>query len=107
MSGVSWMDGRAGGAYAGDEALGRLLAESGSPYDVAGLRALLAGVLAAPPAFDRAAWTRLVAENPAPALVEQLLPLHDFEARRREAAAPDRGARLEALRRELARRGIH
>jgi Xaa-Pro aminopeptidase len=101
------MDGRTGIPYAGDERLAGLLAQSGSPYDLAGLRGLLAGVLAAPPAFDRAAWTRLVAENPSPALVDQLLALHDIEAARRREPPPDRAARLAALRQELARRGVH
>ena len=45
-------------AYGGDTALARLLRQDGSPYDVAEVKALAAGVLAAPPALDPAGWTR-------------------------------------------------
>jgi Xaa-Pro aminopeptidase len=103
------MDGSKAGAktgYAGDGELARLLAECRSPYDVSGLRSLLAGVLAAPPALDPAAWTRLVAEQPSPALVAQLVALAAAERMRLQAATPDRIARVAALRRELARHGV-
>ncbi len=42
-------------AAAGDAALAELLQHEGAPYDLAELRALVAGVLAAPPARDPAA----------------------------------------------------
>src|SRR3954453_22346176 len=58
--------------YQGDEALARLLAKAGSAYDVAGVRGLVAGVLAAPPCDD---WPRLVAATVSPALHAQLLAL--------------------------------
>src|SRR5260370_39645470 len=56
----------ASGAAAGDAALADLLRQEGAPYDLAGLRALVAGVLAAPPGRDPAAWTTLVVPAPSP-----------------------------------------
>src|SRR5205807_219426 len=73
----------------------------------AGVRALIAGVLAAPPSRDPAAWTRLVAAAPPPELVDELLALADEVAAARRA--PSRlgpAERLAALRAELARRGL-
>jgi Xaa-Pro aminopeptidase len=99
-------EGRA--AYGGDTALARLLTASGSPYDPAAVRALVAGVLAAPAAAQPDAWTVLAAPDPAPELKRQLLAL---AASLRAPEQPDElppGAaadRLARLRVELARRG--
>jgi Xaa-Pro aminopeptidase len=60
-------------SYQGDDALARLLTKQEAFLDVAGVRRLVAGVLAAPPAFDAdPAWHALVAGNPSPALAAQL-----------------------------------
>src|SRR5260221_12135742 len=87
------------GAAAGDAALAELLRQEGAPYDLAGLRALVAGVLAAPPGRDPAAWTTLVVPTPSPALRQLLLALA-AEMRAAPAAAPlppaERRARLRA-----------
>jgi Xaa-Pro aminopeptidase len=90
----------------GDDTLDRLLAEAGSGFDAAGVRDLVAGVLAAPAAEDPEAWMTLVAEAPADALRAQLAALKaDLAAAGGEAAA-DHGARLAALRGELKRRAL-
>ena len=89
----------------GDEALNGLLADSGSPYDAASLRDLVAGVLAAPRGADPEAWMSLVAETPGEPLKRELAALEAELAAGDEAAA-DHDARLAALRAELARRGL-
>src|SRR6185437_13898597 len=63
------------GAASGDGALAELLRQEGASYDPAGVRALVAGVLAAPPGRDEAAWTTLVVPSPSPALRQALLAL--------------------------------
>jgi Xaa-Pro aminopeptidase len=96
--------------YQGDQALGRLLQEASSPCDVPGVKALLAGVLAAPSGADPAAWLELVAPRMPPALATQLAALRADFAQRLPAidAGPgDSATRLAALRAELARRGVH
>jgi Xaa-Pro aminopeptidase len=104
---ISVLDSRA--AYQGDEAMGRLLAKHGSTLDLAALRDLVAGVIAAPPAEDKTAWVQLVTPAAGEALTAQLLA---FEAAMREertvpdAKPPSPGKRLEALRTELLRRGL-
>lgn len=95
--------------YQGDAVLERLLREAGSPHDAAGLRELLAGVLAAPPGREPAAWTLLVAPEVSPPLLAQLLALAaEMRGEEGEAAAGPRAAaeRLARLRGELVRRGI-
>src|SRR5260370_37639766 len=77
----------ASGAAAGDAALADLLRQEGAPYDLAGLRALVAGVLAAPPDRDPAAWTTLVVPAPSPTLRQLLLALA-AKMRAAPAAAP-------------------
>lgn len=95
--------------YQGDEALERLLRKHGIALAMAELRDLVAGVAAAPEAEDRGAWTRLVTAQPSAALTAQLLA---FEAEQRAAAleraahGPSFAERLQALRGELARRGL-
>ena len=59
-------------SYQGDEVLARLLAKHAASLDVAGVRRLAAGVLAAPPAFVPDAWHVLVAADPSDALKAQL-----------------------------------
>jgi hypothetical protein len=56
------------GSHGGDGRLATLLEREGSPYDVAGVRQLLAGVRAAPPGHDPEAWMTLVVATPSPAL---------------------------------------
>ena len=61
--------------YQGDKALETLLAKTAGrrlPPMAVAVRALVAGVLAAPDDVDRQAWHRLVAADPSPALAAQL-----------------------------------
>ncbi len=106
------MDDRAdlGGVYRGDAALQTLLREAGSPYDAAGVRALVAGLLAAPPSLDGRTWLELVAPRMTPDLATQLSALRAEVARQAPSADPQPGAtasRVAELRAELARRGVH
>src|SRR4029077_18046126 len=64
--------------YQGDAGLEQLLRDAGSPYDVAGISALLSGVDAAPEGTDPAAWIDLVAASPGDQLRGQLLALRDL-----------------------------
>ena len=66
------------GDYQGDDALDRLLVEAGSGLDAAGVRDLLAGVLAAPEPEDPAAWQALVVASPPETLAAQLQALKDL-----------------------------
>jgi Xaa-Pro aminopeptidase len=94
------------GGPGGEGRLATLLQREGSPYDVAGVRQLLAGVRAAPRAHDPEAWTTLVVAVPSPALKRELLALA-AEADAAPRAAPLSPAeRLGRLRAELARRGV-
>jgi Xaa-Pro aminopeptidase len=103
------MDDRAGlaGVYRGDTALDALLKEVGSPYDAAGVRALVAGVLAAPTGPDPAAWLQLVASRMTSTLAMQLAALRAELAKQTQPAEAATAARVSALRAELARRGVH
>ncbi|HEX2116070.1 MAG TPA: aminopeptidase P family protein, partial [Alphaproteobacteria bacterium] len=95
--------------YEGDRALDEQLRRAGSRMNAAEVRALLAGVLAAPaPPADPEAWTALVAEQAGPALKAQLVALkHELESRHDDGlAAPWTRARIDALRAELKRRGL-
>lgn len=92
--------------YKGDETLDRLLAESGNPLDAAGVRDLLAGVLAAPEGEDPDAWLGLIREAPSAALRAQLRALKAALRGAGQAPAPDHSARLAALRAELKRQAI-
>ena len=100
--------------YQGDATLDRLLKDAGSPYDVAGISALLSGVEAAPDGIDPAAWTDLVAAAPGDLLRSQLLALRalrrDGDGRSTgKASSPVKGelaGRLAALRKELAGRRL-
>src|SRR5579883_3424934 len=88
------MDDRAdlGGVYRGDAALQTLLREAGSPYDAAGVRALVAGLLAAPPSLDGRTWLELVAPRMTPVLATQLSALRAEVARQAPSADPQPGA---------------
>jgi Xaa-Pro aminopeptidase len=103
------MDDRAGlaGVYRGDDALNALLKEVNSPYDAAGVRGLVAGVLAAPTGLDPAAWLELVAPRMTPGLAAQLAALRAELAAQARPAEVATAARVSALRAELARRGVH
>jgi Xaa-Pro aminopeptidase len=88
--------------------LDRLLREAGSPFDTAGLKALIAGVAAAPPGGDPAAWVRLVAAEPSPELTGRLLVLEAGQRAAADAMVPPTAAeRLARLRGELIRREVH
>jgi len=97
-------------AYQADAALARLLAKHGVAMDVAALRSLLEGVVAAPEAEDREAWLQLAAPAASPGLKAQLLALEsEMRAARAEAArsrALTATEKLARLRAELARRGL-
>lgn len=97
----------ASGAFAGDEMLAGLLARAGVTRSVAEIRALIEGVNAAPEGPDPDAWLVLVGPDLPEALRAQLRALRDLLRRpAAEAAPPDHGARLAALRAELSRRGL-
>jgi Xaa-Pro aminopeptidase len=101
------LDSRA--AYEGDEAMGRLLAKHRSKFDLAALRDLIAGVIAAPEAEDNGGWVQLVTPRESETLKAQLLALEASmrqERAVRNAKPLSRAKPLEALRAELARRGL-
>ena len=90
-----------------DEArLNTLLRAAGSPYDASALEPLLAGIAAAAPRDE--GWMRLIAPAPIDELKEALRGLyrHATEASEGRDSGGDSGARLAALRAELARRGL-
>jgi Xaa-Pro aminopeptidase len=95
--------------YQGDDALAGLLRKAGSSLAPGDLRALIAGVLAAPePAVEPDAWMALVAKAPSPALQAQLRALKAELAVKLDdgldaAWTPDR---LRAFRAELAKRQL-
>jgi Xaa-Pro aminopeptidase len=95
-------------SYQGDRALDDLLARTGARYDAKGIRELLAGVLAAPPAVDPEAWIDLVTEQPSPPLRAQLMALRAEMAAGYDDGlfAPWARERLDAFRAELARQGL-
>ncbi len=95
--------------YQGDTALAGLLRKANSPYDVTAVRAIVAGVLAAPePAVDRDAWIGLIAAQASPALTAQLRALKAEIAGTWDdgLGAKWDASRLAAFRAELARRGL-
>src|SRR5581483_3257087 len=89
--------------YGGDAALAALLRQDASPYDVAEVRAILAGLLA-PPEQGGEEWTMLIA--PSPALKSALLALAAMLRAAPKPAIPNAAERLALLRAELARRGV-
>src|SRR6185437_14607309 len=92
------------GAASGDAALAERLRQEGAPYYPAGVRAVVAGVLAAPPGRDEAAWTTLVVPSPSPALRQALLALAATLRGRPVGAPLSPKERLARLRAELKRR---
>ena len=93
-------------AYCGDKALERMLHGAGSGLDAAGVRALVAGVLAAPDQFDPESWMTLVSAQPQDDLKGQLRALRAEMAAATAGAGVPRTRRLADLRAELARRGL-
>ena len=95
--------------YEGDRALDEQLRRAGSRLNAAEVRALLAGVLAAPtPPADPEGWTALVAERAPAPLKAQLAALkQELEGRHDDGlnTAWTR-SRIDALRAELKRRGL-
>jgi Xaa-Pro aminopeptidase len=94
-------------AYQGDEAMAAALRRARARVGVAELRAMIAGVLAAPPGKDGSAWHRLVGGVLTPNVAGQLEALKAEIAR--GMVGGDAGwssARVTALRGELARRGL-
>ncbi|WP_308422417.1 aminopeptidase P family protein [Aliidongia dinghuensis] len=86
-----------------------LLAKAGSVYTVAEIRSLIAGVLGSAEERDPEAWCVLVAADPSPALVAQLLALRDDIAHDEAPEPIDAGTyarRLAAVRAGCARLGI-
>ncbi|HYB08747.1 MAG TPA: aminopeptidase P family protein [Alphaproteobacteria bacterium] len=87
----------------------KLLAKHGSTLDLAALRGLIDGVIAAPQAEDRAAWVQLVTPTASEALTAQLLALEAMmrqERSARDAKPLSYAKRMETLRAELRRRGL-
>ncbi len=87
--------------------LDRLLAKSSSRFDTAGVRDLLAGVLAAPEGEDPDAWLGLVSGSPSEALQTQLRALKAALRDAWQAPSPNHSARLAALRAVLKRQAIN
>ena len=90
----------------------RMLRQAGSVYDLAGVTALIAGVLAAPPAIG-ASWHALVADPMPPGLGDALEALRQEMAAgyryglgREDFARLSRAERLARLRRELERQAL-
>jgi len=92
--------------YQGDDALARLLTKHDALLDVAAVRRLVAGVLAAPAAFDARAWHALVASAPSPALAAQLDALKGEIAATLPGPTAWSRARVAALRAELVRQKL-
>jgi len=93
-------------AYRGDDALATLLTEAGIGRTPADLRALAAGVLAAPEGEDPAAWLELVGDFLPVALADQLQALKGDLASGPTSPQPDAAGRLAALRAALKRRDL-
>ena len=93
-------------AQNGDAVLAALLRQDGSRYDVPGVRALVAGVLAAAPGTLEGDWMRLVAPQLSPALAAALRALAAALAAAPAPRAPGPAERLALLRAELGRQGV-
>jgi Xaa-Pro aminopeptidase len=94
-----------GVVYEGDEALARALADAGATMGLDPVKALIAGVAAAPDGADEAAWTRLVTPEPGTRLVAQLLALKAGLAAAGGGGSPEPAVRLAALRARLSEAG--
>ena len=98
-------------SYAGDDRLASLLRQARSPLSLSDVKALCAAIASAPLPTDRHGrpWPALIAAEAPPMLVEQLEALIEATAECHRAAIAEHGAapaRLQALRAELARRGL-
>jgi Xaa-Pro aminopeptidase len=93
-------------AYLGDEHLQELLRRAGLPAEAASLRALVAGVAAAPEGGRPDAWMALVGAEDAPEELRAQLRALRASLAPAEGGRPDIPARVAALRAELARRGL-
>ena len=93
-------------AYRGDETLAALLTQAGVSRSPAEVRAIVAGVLAAPEPQDPDAWMVLVTERPSSDLANQLRALKADLAAATTPQPPDHAARLKALREVLKRREL-
>ena len=95
-----------GEPYQGDEALAGLLKKHKCYVDLAGLKALVEGVVAAPEAELAEDWVNLVAPDPSPAIRAQLMAFRaQVAARAMPTAKTSSGAvkdRLAAVRKQLA-----
>ena len=93
--------------HGGDARLARLLAAAGSAVTVAEAKEIAAGALAAPPSFDDEGWMAMVTPRPPAALKAALAALKAALAGGEGAPpAPAPAWRLQALRAELAARGL-
>ena len=92
--------------YQGDAVLERLLQVAKSPYDCAGVTALLRGIDAAALPKGDNDWLDLVAAEVSPALEAQLRALRHLLATAASPAAGDPPARLAAVRAIMAELGI-
>ena len=91
--------------YEGDDSTARMLAEQGVALGAAAVRALVAGVAAAPPTRPARAWQVLVHPDASPELAAQLDLLRDSLATA-PANGPQGADRLTALRAELRAREL-
>jgi Xaa-Pro aminopeptidase len=100
--------GEGSSGYGGDHVLQRLLNEAGLNQSIAEIRALIAGVNAAPRETDPDDWLNLFdRKHLTDSLRFQLKALRDELASLSHApVVPDHAARLTALRSELVRRGL-
>jgi Xaa-Pro aminopeptidase len=100
--------GEGSSGYGGDHALERLLDEAGLNRTVAEVRALVAGVNAAPRGTDPDAWLDLFDQRRLTGPLRlQLKALRDeLAAATGSGEVPDHAARVAALRSELSRRGL-
>ena len=96
-------------ALPSDDDLARLLGETGCPFTPGEVRALAAGVAAAPVAFDKDGWMRLVTPEPPADLARALGALEAGARAACDGGIAERPAppgRLAALREELARQNL-
>ncbi len=89
-----------------DDRLSAALREAGSPYDAAGLRTLIAGVLAAPDGLDQDRWMVLVAPRLDPGLKAALGALRIELAAQTRSNGPPFTDRLAAVRGALRDQGL-
>ena len=89
-----------------DTKLTAALKAAGSPYDAAGLRALLQGVLAAPTGLDGDAWMMLTAPRLDPDLTAALRALHGELAATPTPKGSSAADRLKAVRGALGGQGL-